>query len=88
MSPLGTLLPSMAGAMLHLAPMTALVRCVCEIDGMAERQLWAGSVVGCRLGLRQLSDLLRRSRRIHRRIAGVILHIAVRWSLQGLSGGG
>jgi hypothetical protein len=41
MSPLGTLLPSMAGAMLHLAPMTALVRCVCEIDGMAERQLWA-----------------------------------------------
>ncbi len=43
MSPLGTLLPSMAGAMLHLAPMTALVRCACEIDGMAERQLWAES---------------------------------------------
>jgi len=37
----GTLLPSMAGGMLRLAPMTALARCVCEIDGMAEGQLWA-----------------------------------------------
>jgi hypothetical protein len=31
----------MAGGMLHFAPMTALVRCVCEIDGMAEGQVWA-----------------------------------------------
>jgi hypothetical protein len=27
--------------MLSLAPMTALVRCVCEIDGMVEGQVWA-----------------------------------------------
>jgi hypothetical protein len=41
MSELGTILPSMAGGMLHFAPMTALVRCVYEINGMAEGQVWA-----------------------------------------------
>ena len=39
----GTLLPSVAGGMLRLAPMIALARCVCEIDGMAEGQLRAVS---------------------------------------------
>ena len=45
MSPSGTLLPSVAGVMLRLAPMTALARCVCEIDGMAEGQVWAASIL-------------------------------------------
>jgi hypothetical protein len=34
-----------AGGILRLAPMTALARCVCEIDGMAEGQVWAASIL-------------------------------------------
>jgi hypothetical protein len=30
----------MAGGMLHFAPMTALIRCVYEINGMAEGPVW------------------------------------------------
>jgi hypothetical protein len=39
--------------MLRLAPMTALARCVCEIEGMAEGQLRA---VSASFFLAQLSD--------------------------------
>ncbi|MGX0977354.1 hypothetical protein ACSSVY_003087 [Roseovarius sp. MBR-51] len=37
----GALRRNVVGWMLSLAPMTALVRCVCEIDGMVEGQVWA-----------------------------------------------
>ena len=46
MTAIGTLLPSVAGGILRLAPMTALARCVCEIDGMAEGQVWAEVAFG------------------------------------------